>query len=63
MLPLGFYLFCGKSVKHRFIEFFVFDDDSLHYLLSLFSGRGVTFPLVALDKIYLFFIGGVSLTC
>ena len=39
------------SVKYRFIEFFVFDYDSLPYLLSLFFLSGVTFPLVALDRI------------
>ena len=33
----------GKSVKYRFIEFFVFDYDPLPYLLSLFSGLGLLF--------------------
>ena len=42
----------GKSVKYKFMEFFVYDYDSLPYLLSLFFWSGVTFPLVALDKIY-----------
>ena len=51
MLPLGFWLTCGKRVKYRCIEFFVFDSDSLPCLLSLFFWSGVTFPLVALDKI------------
>ena len=40
---LGFKLFCGKSVKYRYIEFLAFDDDSLPYLLSLFSGQGLFF--------------------
>ena len=39
------------SVKYRFIEFFVFDYDSLPCLPSLFFWSGVTFPLVAPDKI------------
>ena len=47
MLPLDSHYLCGKSVKCRFIEFFVFDYDSLPNILSV----GVTFPLVALDKI------------
>ena len=51
MLPFGLQLSCGKSVKYRFIDFFVFNYDSLPYLLSLFFWWGVTFPLVALDKI------------
>ena len=38
------------AVKYRFIEFFVFDCDSLPYLFFVFWW-GVTFPLVALDKI------------
>ena len=50
VLPLRFQLCCGGSVKYRFIEFFVFDYDSLPYLLALFFLLGVTFPLVALDK-------------
>ena len=29
VLPLGFKLSCGKSVKYRYIEFFAFDYDSL----------------------------------
>ena len=51
MLPLRFQLSCGKSVKYRFIEFFVFDYGSHPYLLSVVFWSGVTFPLVALDKI------------
>ena len=51
MLPLGLKSSCGNSVKSRFIEFFVFDYDCIPYLLSLFFWFGVTFPLVALDKI------------
>ena len=51
MLPLRFQLSCGKSVKYRLIEFFVFDYGSLPYIVSLFFWSGVTFPLVALDKI------------
>ena len=50
MLPLSFQLFRRKSVKYRFIKFFVFDFGSLHYLLSLFFWSGVTLPLVALDE-------------
>ena len=54
MLPFRFQLSCGKSVKYRFIEFFVFDYDSLPYLLKLFFfWLRVTFPLVALDKFFL----------
>ena len=30
-------------IKNKFIEFSVFDYDSLPYLLSLFSGRGLFF--------------------
>ena len=37
----------GKVFNYRFIEFFVFDYDSLPNLLSV----GITFPLAALDKI------------
>ena len=46
-------LSCGKSVKYRyrFTEFVVFDYGSFPYSLSLFFWLGVTFPLVALDKI------------
>ena len=44
-----------SAVKYRFIEFFVFDYESLPYLLSLFFWWRVTFPLAALDKIYLEF--------
>ena len=44
-------LSCRQSVKYRFIEIFVFDYDSLPYLLSLFSWSGVTFPFAALHKI------------
>ena len=40
-----------KNIEYRFIEFFVFDYDSLPYLLSLFIWLGDTFPLAALDKI------------
>ena len=36
----------GKSVKYRYIEFFVFDSDSL----LIYFQSGITFPLVALDK-------------
>ena len=43
VLPLGFSLSSGKSVKYRFIEFFVFDHDSLPYLLSLFSSQASLF--------------------
>ena len=50
ILPLGFQLSCGKSVRYRFVEFFAFDSDSLPYLLCLCFWSGVTFPLVALDK-------------
>ena len=53
VFPLRFQLSCGKSVKYRFIEFFVSDCGSLLYLLSLFFWSGGTFPLVALDKIML----------
>ena len=35
-----------KSVKYRFIEFFVFDYGSLPYLLSLFFWSGVTLTMV-----------------
>ena len=52
--PLGSNYLVG-SVKCRFIEFFVFDYDSLPYLLSLFFWSGVVFPLVALDKTYLIY--------
>ena len=48
-LPLRFHLSYGKSVKYRFIEFFVFDCGSFPDLLFVFWS-GVTFPLVALDK-------------
>ena len=41
------------SYIYRFIEFCFFDYDSLQYFLC-FSGRKVTFPLAALNKIYLF---------
>ena len=51
--PFRFQLSCEKSVKDRFIEFFVFDYGSLPPLLSLFFSSGVTFSLVALDKITL----------
>ena len=63
MLPLAFtadILFSSSSsscendddddVKYRFIEFFVFDCDSL--LIDFVFWSGVTFPLVALDRIY-----------
>ena len=39
VLPLGFKLSCGKSVKYRYIEFFAFDYDSL--LISFQSGIAV----------------------
>ena len=32
-----------ESDKYRFIEFFVFGHDSLPYLPSVFSGRGLLF--------------------
>ena len=41
VLPLGFQLSCGKSVKYRFIEFFVFDYDSLPISFQ----SGITFFL------------------
>ena len=39
MIPLRFQLSCGKSVKYRYIEFFVFDCGSLLYLLSGMAPR------------------------
>ena len=42
----------GKSVKYRYIEFFVFDYDSLPFYFH----SGITVPLVALDKILQSFI-------
>ena len=39
VLPLGFKLSCGKSVKYRYIEFFAFDYDSLP--ISFQSGIAV----------------------
>ena len=40
---------CGKSVKHTYIEFFIFDYGSLPISFQ----SGITFfPLVALDKTY-----------
>ena len=51
--PLCCSYLVGGSVKCRFIEFFVFDCDSLPYLLSLFFLSRVTFPLVAADKMTL----------
>ena len=39
-VAFGFWLSCGKSVKYRFIEFFVVDD--LIYFLC-FSGQGLLF--------------------
>ena len=45
------YTTTSRCVKHRFIKFFVYDYDSLPYLLSLFFWLGVPFPLVAPDKI------------
>ena len=36
-----------KSVKYKYIEFFVFDYDSLPISFQ----SGITFPLVALNKI------------
>ena len=50
MLPLGFELSCGKSVNYRFIVFFVFNYDSLPYLLTLFSGWGLLFLYLLLIK-------------
>ena len=41
VLPLGFKLSCGKSVKYRYIEFFAFDYDSLP--ISFQSGIAVSF--------------------
>ena len=43
MLPLNFQLSSGKSIKYRFIEFFVFDYGSFPYLLPLFFWSGVAF--------------------
>ena len=60
MLHFRLQLSCGKS-KYRFIEFFLFNYGSLPYLLSLFFCMGVTFPLVALDEIYMYSIFIVSL--
>ena len=37
--------------KYRFIEFSVFDYNSLPYLLPLLFWSGVIFPLIAPDKI------------
>ena len=51
LLRRGFQISCGKNVKYRFIEFFVFDYDSRLYLLSLFFWSGITFSVVALHKI------------
>ena len=48
--PLGFSYLVGKSVKYRFIEVFVFDYDSLLYLLCFLVGGYFSFSLVALDK-------------
>ena len=45
--PLGSSYLVGKSVKYGYIEFFVFDYDSLPISFQ----SGITFPLVALDKI------------
>ena len=38
-------VYCGKIVKYRFIEFFVFHYDFLPYLLSLFFCWRVTYPI------------------
>ena len=46
---LGSSYLVGKSVKYRFVEFFVFDFNSLTHLLSLFFLSGVNFSSVALD--------------
>ena len=51
VLPLRFHLSCGKSVKYRFTEVYVFDFGSLPYFLSLFFWSGVTLPLVAVYEI------------
>ena len=40
----------GKGVEYWLIEFFVFDSDSLPYLLSLFCGRGLLFFRLLLIK-------------
>ena len=53
---MGSSILVGRVLSIGFIEFFVFDYDSLPYLLSLFFWSGVTFPLVALDKIYIVFV-------
>ena len=50
MLPLGFQLSCAESVKCRFVEFFVFDYDSLPVYILCFVVGGFTFPLVSIDK-------------
>ena len=47
---LGSSYLMGSSVQCMFIEFFVFDHDSIPNLIFFFW-LGVTFPLVALDKI------------
>ena len=39
------------KLERRFIEFYVFQYDSLPYLFSLFFWLRVTFPLVAPDRI------------
>ena len=44
---MGFSYLVGKNVKYRYIEIFVFDYDSLPISFQ----SGITFPLVALDKI------------
>ena len=67
--PLRFQLSCGKSVKYRFIEFFVFDHDSLPYyrqrmqrgnvfLVSVYltvgvSVRAVTFEADGIETFFL----------
>ena len=42
----------AERFKYKFMEFFIFDYGSLPYILKLYFWLGVTFPLVALDKIY-----------
>ena len=51
-----FQLSCGKSVKQRFTEVFVFDYDLFTFFVFWSGGGGggvVTFPLVALDIIFI----------
>ena len=49
MLPPRFQLSCGKSVKYKFIEFFVLTVVPFLIYFLCFSGR----ELHSLDKIYL----------